>query len=193
MAKNQPPRQLRPRALPPGPVQVLGLLLALALGAPFALWRLSADPPPPGENAPLVAAAEPVRSVPAPEPQRPAVRSSVRIAPRSTPALPARAASAAELQSRATDEVNAQLETLRPYIASHCLPSAGVEGGKASATVTVSSTFDARGREIARGIGEDRRSPAAELASCMRSLEGIALSISPPGSNVGISVPVTFP
>ena len=179
--------------LPPGPaVAALALLVAFTLGATFALWRLSADLPP-RESTSLAAAPEPAPPLPAPQLPPPAVRAPVAVAPPSLPAVPARAASATELQARVAEEVKAQLETLRPYIASRCPPSAVLKGGQASATLTVNSTFDAQGREIARGISEDRRSPAAELARCLRQLEGIALSVSPPGSNVGISVAVAFP
>ncbi len=95
--------------------------------------------------------------------------------------------------ARATEEVKAQMETLRPYILSHCLPSGTLRGGQASARLTISSTFDSQGREIARGVSEDRRAPAGELAGCVRQLQGLALSISPQGANVGVNVAVAFP
>jgi hypothetical protein len=95
--------------------------------------------------------------------------------------------------ARATEEVKAQIESLRPYIVSNFLASARLRGDPPRATVTIDSTFDRHGREIARGVSEDRRAPAGELAACLRQLQGVALSISPPGANVGVRVPVAFP
>jgi len=53
--------------------------------------------------------------------------------------------------------------------------------------------FDAQGREIGRGIGSDRAAPSGEFGKCLRKLEGTTFSIPPPGMQVSVSVPVTFP
>ena len=92
-----------------------------------------------------------------------------------------------------TEATKHEIEKLRPYIVSRCWPAGGLAGGQTSAKLTFQITFDEKGREIARGISEDRSAPAGEFGSCLAKLEGMTLSIEPPGTNVGVSVPVTFP
>ena len=84
------------------------------------------------------------------------------------------------------------MEAQRQQIVSRCWRSTGADkrGGRVSITYNV--TFDAQGREIARGIGEDRRAPAGAFADCLRK-DHAALSVSPPGTNVGISFAVSYP
>ncbi len=57
--------------------------------------------------------------------------------------------------------MKAKLETLRGYIAESCWIGSAAQ--RASAKLTSNPTFDAQGREIARGISEDGRAPAREL------------------------------
>jgi hypothetical protein len=61
--------------------------------------------------------------------------------------------------------------------------------------VTFSLTFDARGREIARGVSADRRTPPDRvLAGCLRRLPRVgSITIPPPGSTVGVKVAMTLP
>jgi hypothetical protein len=74
-----------------------------------------------------------------------------------------------------------------------CPSATGAHGARAGTKLTFNVTFDARGREIARGIMQDRRAPAKELAACLRKLPPTRLQISPPGRNVGVRVAVAFP
>jgi hypothetical protein len=107
----------------------------------------------------------------------------------STPAADPRT----ELLTRVREEAKAQLETYRNEVVSQCWPAKGLPKGARTATLTVNVTFDAQGHEIARGISEDRRAPAGEFGRCVRNLNGITLGISPPGSNVAVSIPVSYP
>jgi hypothetical protein len=144
--------------------------------------------PPPPARAP---ARGPVR--------RPTVTTTTNAAPPSQipPPAPAPAAAAAdprtELATRVREEAKAQFETYRNEIVSQCWPEKGLPRGARTAKLTINVTFDAQGHEIARGISEDRRAPAGEFGRCVRSLSGITLGVSPPGSNVAVSIPVSYP
>jgi hypothetical protein len=87
--------------------------------------------------------------------------------------------------------VKAQLESARELIVSRCWPRGGVDG-RSSARLTFNVTFDAQGREIARGITEDRRAPGGAFARCVRE-HGTALAIAPPGTNIGVSLSMAYP
>jgi hypothetical protein len=104
-------------------------------------------------------------------------------APRATP----------ELTAAAVAEAGAQLETLRAYIDERCWPAGGLRSGRATAPLQLNLTFDAEGREIARGISEDRRAPAGDFTRCLRRLGGTTLRIAPRGITVAMTLPVTFP
>jgi hypothetical protein len=106
--------------------------------------------------------------------------------------VPDPAAIAQAVVARATEQARDQIESLRAQIVSRCWPAGGLPGGRSSATLSFNVAFDAQGREIARGISEQRRAPAGEFARCLRKMEA-PLSISPPGTNVGVSFAVTFP
>ena len=98
---------------------------------------------------------------------------------------------ATEVSSRVADEARARMEDLRNYMDASCWIGRAAE--RKTARVTFNLTFDAQGREIARGISEDRRAPAPELGRCLRRLQGTTLAIAPTGANVGVSLPMTFP
>jgi hypothetical protein len=135
----------------------------------------------------LVAA--PVTSLePAPQPSRPAQPALLPV----TPAPLIRAASS-DLVRHVAKEATAGIDSLRSYIVSSCWPASAT--GLATAKLTFNLTFDVQGREIARGISEGRKAsaPAHEFSRCLRRLEGTTLAIAPPGANVGVSIPVTFP
>jgi hypothetical protein len=178
------------------------VLLAAAVVAAvliFLIGRWTADPAPaPVARAPAVP--EPASAPVAREPLRPVAAAPVPPAPaQSVPAAPAPPARAApvpvtpELATRVKTEATEQLELLRPEIVAQCWPRGGLPKGRTTASVTFNITFDAQGREIARGIAEDRRAPAGEFARCLRQLPASALAIAPPGSNIGVSIPVSYP
>lgn len=98
-----------------------------------------------------------------------------------------------EVAARVNEEASANLEALRPRLVSSCWPRGGLPNGRARTTLTYQVTFNPEGREIARGILDDRKAPAGEFGQCLRRLEGTSLSVSPPGTYVTLKVPVTYP
>jgi hypothetical protein len=97
------------------------------------------------------------------------------------------------LVARATAETTAFLESSRSELGARCWPRSGLASGAESTLVTFNVTFDASGREIARGIGEDRRARAPELVRCLQRMPLGSLRISPPGANVGVRVAMRLP
>jgi hypothetical protein len=90
-------------------------------------------------------------------------------------------------------EVLTHVEQQRKRVVSSCWPKEGLPKGQRSATVTYSLTFNPEGREVGRGIVQDRRAPAGKFARCLGLLRGTAFSISPPGTYVTLKVPVAYP
>jgi hypothetical protein len=187
MSKPAHPSQRRPRrAFIALPLIVGALLLAFAAG------RWTADPAPPAaqqepvarQEAPVETSAFPPRSPPVATPRTALAKAPPVAAP------PPLAGPAPEVVARVTEEVKVKIETLRPQILSRCSPAGGMAGG---ARLTFNLTFDASGREIARGITGQRTAPGAELARCLREMDGIELAIPAPGASVAVAVPVTFP
>jgi hypothetical protein len=91
------------------------------------------------------------------------------------------------------EEARAELERMREHVVSRCWPRGGLRGGRRQTTLTYNVTFDPTGREVARGVLEDRRAPAGEFGRCLRRLEGTSLSVAPPGTFVSLRLPVTYP
>jgi hypothetical protein len=98
-----------------------------------------------------------------------------------------------ELVRRATAETTAVLENARAELNARCWPRDGLASGHQDTLVTFNVTFDANGREIARGLGEDRRARAPELLRCLQQLPLGSLRISPTGANVGVRVAMRLP
>lgn len=181
-----PPRQSNKPLL-------VALLVIVALAA-FAVeeWALA----PRGASSRLAASAgratqDPAAGDPTAAPGRGAWTTPRQPVP-SAPATAPRAGAPDPVSrvSRARVEAQTKLESLRSYIDESCWTRGS---GAAGVKVTFNVTFDAAGREIARGISEDRRAPAGEFGRCLRRLRGAALTIAPPGANVGVSIPVSFP
>lgn len=197
----------RPSPLPPPASRRAALALAAA-GAvallAFAVGRRSAEPSAP-QRAERPAAAErapapsgrplPIRpqgQLPGPTATAAAMPSApVAVEAPSSPAPQGRPTPA--LVARVSEEARAVLEAARPELAGRCIPGGRLPDGKAGATFTFNVTFDASGREIARGIGEDRRYRAPEVARCLRSLPIGSLRVTPPGANVGVRVAMNLP
>jgi hypothetical protein len=95
----------------------------------------------------------------------------------------------------ATWSARTRLERLRDEVIAPCLPRADAPDARRGTNVTFSLTFDARGREIARGVTADRRTPPDRaLAGCLRRLPRVgSITIPPPGSTVGVKVAMTLP
>jgi len=102
-------------------------------------------------------------------------------------------AAAAELLARASEETLEQLEVSRQALVNQCWPARGLPGGRSSARLTFNVVYDATGREVGRGISEDRRAPAGELARCLRRIPAGSLRISPIGTSLGVKVALNLP
>jgi hypothetical protein len=187
----------------------------VALGAVAALLAYAAGrwsshdaggtPPEPAHAAPREA--DPARDLPAYGGSRYAGRAPAppSAAPAAVgPAYPAppRAASALvtpqgrptpQLVARVTREVTRKLEESRSELIERCVPASRLAHGETSAKFTFNVTFDASGREIARGINEDRHLRAPEVASCLRKLPIGSLRVSAPGATVGVRVAMHLP
>jgi hypothetical protein len=100
---------------------------------------------------------------------------------------------APEVQARVHHEVRAEIERLRPQVVARCWPSEGLPGGRRETTVTYDVTFDPQGREIARGVHDDRKAPAGKFGQCLRQLGGTSLSVSPTGTYHSLRLPITYP
>jgi hypothetical protein len=203
---NRPPSiigrvAVRPATPPPSPrrlrAALLAALAAAAVALAFGVGRSTAgDEREPAREAGgaaslphelegltplgLPGAALDRRAAAAPRPAAPALAAA--------PAAPARRAPP-EVVARVAAEAGLALEQARPDFVARCAPRDGPSGAK----LTFNVTFDASGREIARGISEDRRLRAPALASCLRRLPIGSLRVSPPGANVGVRVSMNLP
>jgi len=100
---------------------------------------------------------------------------------------------APDLVETVRSEAAVRFELHREAIVAACWPAGGLRNGRTSARIRMNVTFDRDGREIARGIQEDRRASSSEFTHCLRSLRGTRLAVAPPGTNVGVTFPVNFP
>ena len=98
-----------------------------------------------------------------------------------------------EQVTQATAQTAALLEASRDDLKRQCWPQAGAAGGPSEAVVTFNVTYDASGREIARGLTEDRRARTPGLIGCLQRLPFGSLRIPPPGANVGVRVALRLP
>lgn len=183
---SKPPAP-RDRVTRPPVLALVGAILAFTLAVVAGIAYVTRDSGPrarhePAALAPTAAAKPIVWQQPAP--------AAVPAMPALSPAMPAAPPDAVK---KATEEATAQLEAYRSSIVSECWPSGGLPGGAKSAKVTLHVTFDAQGREIARGISEDRRAPSGAFGTCLRKLSGTTLSLPPPGRTVAVSIPVSYP
>jgi hypothetical protein len=171
-----------------GTLAVVVAVAAFALGEwaeprPARLAQREMSSEPPAHERVLAAVAPPVTAW-SPEPAR-----ALPIPAAAAPAPVARATP--DTVARVAGEARARIEALRGYIDASCWTGRAEE--RKTAKLTFNLTFDAQGREIARGISEDRMAPAQAFGSCLRKLQGTTLAIAPPGANVGVSIPVMFP
>jgi hypothetical protein len=192
------PRMKQSAAYQPRPRRKLRLAIPAALAVlllAYGLGRWTADgpasaPAPPAAPAPIDPPAPLPQLFVAPAPPPPMARKPEPPPP--APAAQPPSSPTPEILTRVTEETKARIETLRPQMISRCWPSGGLRGGRASARLTFNVAFDAQGREVMRGVSEDRRAPAGEFARCVREMEG-TMTVSAPGTNVTVSVPMTFP
>ena len=182
-----PPTPLARRAAGPATAILLaaGLFLAGRWTAPEAPAeapeRAPSEPLAPTEAPAQASAPSAAPAPPPPAPERAAARLAER--PSANPALVGQAAA----------EARVQLESVRPALLSRCWPAEGLGQGRDKARLTFHLTFDAAGREVARGISEDRTAPAGAFARCLRTLPIGTLAIPAPGARVGVRVAMSFP
>lgn len=190
-----------PRPAGAGPLRTSApFALAAALGAllAFAAGRLAADrgrtpltppvPPPRAAAWPAPATADPAGPAPAAAPALPAAPPPALAEP-SEPAAPG-GRPPPGLQAQVAEAARAGLEAVRAEWTARCVPPGPAARG---APFTFHLTFDGSGREIARGIGEDRRRRAPEVAACLRRLPLGGLKVPAPGTTVGVRVALTLP
>jgi hypothetical protein len=195
----------RSRALP----WIGGGLAAIALA--LAAWRFTSAPagsdrPSSGGAAPAVSGSASAESdlavgrdaaqarsstgasLPAPRSSTPSAASPTEIAR----ARGYRATLPPVLLAEYRAAVATQLEEQRARVLSACAKE-GLPRGRRSATLTYNLTFDPEGREVGRGMVQDRRAPAGKLGKCLGRLPAKPTSIAPPGTYVSFQVPVTYP
>lgn len=141
------------------------------------------DEPSPAEAArpPAAPLAPPEPGVRPALPPPPAAGAPPRAEHRATP----------EVVARVAREASERLEAARAELVERCVP-AGRRNGQAT-PFTFNVVFDAGGREIGRGIVEDRLHRAPDVARCLRSIPIGAFRVSPPGARVGVRIPLSFP
>ena len=161
--------------------------VALAFGA--GRWSAPAVPAP----------SHPTRPAPGPGAQRgdptaaPLPSAGGRASPLAAPIAAKGALPPPDLVATVRNEAAVRFEAQRQQIVSACWPVGGLRNGRTSAQIRVNVTFDREGREIARGIQEDRRASSSEFTHCLRSMQATRLAVAPPGTNVGVTFPVQFP
>ena len=172
--------------------------LPAAVGAVFVaatalvVWQLASSPPELAvpepalpEPAPVVAA----RPAVAPAATAPRVVAPVPLAPAPEPALPP---SPPDVVQKAQEQVVAALEHERPSLLSSCWKPAG-PGESGTARLTFSIALDASGREIARGVSEDRDAYRPGVADCVRRLTAAPFQVEAPGRPVSLEVSFSLP
>ncbi len=83
-------------------------------------------------------------------------------------------------------------EKVKTFVPKCWDPALKLEPNPAIAKYTFDVTFDAEGREIARGISDDRSAERRDVAICLRELPP-SMQIPPPGALVRVELPLTFP
>lgn len=176
---------------------VAATLVAFGAGlwaADAAAVRATAPAPAgvPAAEATLAPSAQGWRA-PAPDPSAAGPWPSPAPAARAEPGgLSPRGRPSPALVARVAEEASLGLEAARPELVARCVPP-GRPADQASSRFTFNVTFDADGREIARGISEDRSARSPEVASCLRRLPLGALRVSAPGANVGVRLAFSLP
>lgn len=199
------------RPPPPGRARRPALIAAgaaLALAVAFGAGRWTGAPPPappaaaPGAAPAAVAPPEPAAATSSEgaEPRPADLTGAVATAATPPEAPPVAARPPAQrmplppdLQARLRAGLGADLEARRPEDLARCWPSGGLPRGLPSTTVTYDLTFDPAGREVARGLSDDRRAPAGALGHCLSRSPGAPLAIPPQGTFVSLRIPVSYP
>ncbi|WP_437594062.1 hypothetical protein [Sorangium sp. So ce1000] len=152
-----------------------GLYLGLQRSPPSAALALAS----------VEASTAPVGALPAPAdaPVQPVTRSA-----------PAEAAPlTSERYNRVEADVAKALEARRSLFVKQCWePSLRKNPDPARAKYIFNMTFDASGKEIARGISEVRGMDRPDAAQCLRMMP-LGLGVPPPGTRVSVEIEMTLP
>jgi hypothetical protein len=174
--------------------------VAAAVAVAFVAGRWTSEPDAPARRRPdrerpqaHGSEAQPPASRSRPASPRAALQAAVAAAPAIAPAAPARASVPPPHLAQYQAEVVTRVEEQRREVVSSCWPREGLPRGQRSATVTYNVTFDPNGREVTRGLVQDRRAPAGQFGKCLAQLQTAPFSISPPGRYVTLRVPVAYP
>jgi hypothetical protein len=192
---------------------VAGATVVAALAA-FLAGRLSADAAPSPSRDGRGARGE-VASLDAPSPASEPARRAQAQAGAARQAWPAEAAQAAPAlappamagltppgqsapevvaaQSKAAKETLMQLESIKGELVQRCWPAGGLPKGRTSARVTFSVAYDAAGREVMRGVSDDRRAPSGELTRCLQRQPLGTLRVTPTGTALSLNVAMNLP
>lgn len=172
------------------PIAIVVGAIIISLGLYFGLHR---DAAPPASAPSASAGSAPI--VPVSSASAAAVASTT--APRpdaSTPPSPSATADASARSKATIDSDVAQaIEKLKQRTVKECwLPLKGQPGLPAKVKFVYSGSFDPTGKEVARGISEDREANAPKVSACLRSFS-MELTIPAPGQYVNVNVPFEVP
>lgn len=172
-----------PRSLVPLSILGAGALVGAGLYFGLAARPIVLSPPPTPEPpsasvAPALPPSNPapVQATPPPEP------------PPATPGpLPP------EVVTKATDDATRALERSKKQLVETCWKPAVAETPEPkTARFIFNLSFDAQGKESARGVTELRGESRADVGQCLRASTG-GLEIPAPGAVVAVSISVVFP
>lgn len=157
--------------------------VVVAVGAFFGLRDKPAPTPasaPPASSAPSALGAAPSEPAPANAPVRP---------PEITPAPAAALAD----RSAVLKEAVAALEKQKKTLLDTCLkPSLAKQPEPKNVKFTLDYSFDAEGKQLARGIQEDRATSRSDVTQCVGA-KLLPLSVTPPGQTVRLEIPLELP
>jgi hypothetical protein len=134
------------------------------------------------------------RSDPQPSGRAPAP-SAVQLAPPSPaiPAEPAQPLGPAADRSAVAKQAEAAVAQHRKSLTDQCLaPSLARKPDPPVVKYVFNVTFDAEGKQIARGVSEDREAARPEVTACV-SEKLPTLTVPPPGQTVRVEIPLSLP
>jgi hypothetical protein len=172
---------------------------AAALALTFLVGRFTAEPEPRPRPRPVPGTAYQEPAEPA-QAAWPGAGSPAATPTGQAPPAPAAAPQAPpgpvtpERMQQFQAEMLAHVEETRDLVVERCVPRDGFPGGQRSGTLTYNVSFDEHGREIARGLVDDRRNPTGgAFGRCLQANRGEPFRISPPGRPISLRITVTYP
>jgi len=162
------------------PVAILAAGALIGLGLFFGLRR-EADGPAPSVPATLVPSASTTPSLPlGPGPIQTATSQTAT----SQPLAPTATATTAVDKKAIAAELKTALDQHKKMIVEQCVaPSLAKKPTPDHVNLSFNISVDANGKQVARGVSEDRETSRADVTQCVQSRLP-ALSIAPPGAAV---------